>query len=381
MNPTDPRLDEFPEDTRSVRALTEAFRAHADAFEPGPLPDFAGPAPAGRHAPWRAMAVAAAVTLIAGAAAYGVTRGGDTPDPPPTKQSEAPTVTPGWHWESTRDLAVQVPDTWAYAPVPGGGSFCRPGGADRPPFVDQFPTTPLERGTSCFGQEVSEMSPEGIPESLWGPYIVLGPKPASGEQAQADGTYTLDGWTRVVRTIGDGRITLLYDEDHLGDAARILDTARQLTTTDPAGCDVSSPIQSRTWTRPEQVDLAGLTAIEGMAVCQYDTNAAAGTPGLLASFRIGPDRASEVVGAIDRAPAAPPVEDSCVGAPASEAIVLRVFAADGVHDVHFGYRFCRGGFDDGRTVHAISADDCSGLFGGRLLWSGGLEEQSQMCAP
>jgi hypothetical protein len=93
------------------------------------------------------------------------------------------------------------------------------------------------------------------------------------------------------------------------------------------------------------------------------------------------DRASELVGAIDRAPAVAPVEDGCVAAPASEAIVLRISAADGVHDVHFGYRFCRGGFDDGKTVHAISAEDCAGLFEGRVLWSGGLEEQSRMCAP
>jgi hypothetical protein len=387
MNPHDPLLDEFPDDERSVRALAEAFRTHADTFEPVPLTDFTGTfagtftgsAPARRHGPWRALAAAAAVAVIAGATTYAVTRGGESPPPAPTRQSDGVTPATGWHWESTRDLAVQVPDSWGYAPVPGGGSFCRPGG--QKPFVDQYPTTPIERGIDCFGERITQISPEGIAESHWSTHLVLGPKPTADTDFQADGTYTQGEWTKVVRTIGAGQITLLYDTSHAVEARKVLATAQQFTTTDPTGCDVSSPIQSRTWTPPEPVDLAGLTAIDGMTVCQYDTNAAATTPGLIASFRIGSDRARDIVRAIEQAPVAPPVEDSCVSAPASEALVLRVFAADGAHDIHVGYRYCQGGFDDGRTVHAISAEDCSGLFDGRVLWSGGLEEQTRMCAP
>jgi hypothetical protein len=378
MNPTDPLLrNEFPDDERSVRALAEAFRIRADTFEPAPLPDFAGPVPGRRQAPWRAMAVAAAVALIAGAAAYGVTRGGDTPPPPPTKQSDNPTVTKGWHWESTRDLAVQVPDTWGYAPVLGGGSFCRPGGQQ--PFVDLFATTAVERGIDCFGEEITEISPEGIAESHWSTHLVLGPKPAADTDFQADGTYTQGRWTKVVRTIGSGQVTLLYDTNHAVEARKVLESAEQLGDRDPLGCDVSSPIQSSTWVRPDPVDLPGLRDVTGMTVCQYDTTAAPGAPGLLASHPVDGGKARAFIDALGLAPAGPPVEDSCVGAPASEAIVLRISAADGTHDVHFGYLYCQGGFDDGTTVHSMSAESCHGLFAGRVFWAGGTEAQATMC--
>jgi hypothetical protein len=382
MNPT----EEFPGDERAVRALTDAFREHADALEPVALRDFAAPfgggTPVRRHAPWRALAAAAAVTVIAGSTAYGVTRGGETPTPQPTTPSESAAPGPGWHWESTRDLAVQVPDSWGYAPVLGGGSFCRPGGADRPPFVDLLPATPLERGIGCFGKEVSEMSPEGIPEDHWGTFLVLGPKPAAQSDSQADGTYKLDGWTRVVRTVGAGQITLFYDELHGADGQKIADSAKQITGTDPLGCDVSSAIQSATWVRPMPVDLAGLRGITGMAVCQYDTSAAAGTPGLLASYRWSAADASAFADALASTPPAQaqqPVADSCVAGPASDAIVLRISAADGTHDLHVGYHYCEGGIDDGVVVHPLTADNCAPLFQGRVFWPGGTDAQAAAC--
>ena len=371
MNPTDPLLrNEFPDDERSVQALSEAFRTHADTFEPVPLPDFSGPVPGRRHAPWRAMAVAAAVALIAGAAAYGVTRG-DGPPPQPVKPSDSATVTKGWHWESTRDLAVQVPDSWGYAPVLGGGSFCRPGG--QKPFVDLFATTAVERGIDCFGEEITEISPEGIAESHWSTHLVLGPKPAADSDFQADGTYTQDGWTKVVRTIGSGQITLLYDEDHAVEARKVLASAKQLGDRDPLGCDVSSPIQSSTWVRPDPVDLAALRDITGMTVCQYDTTAAAGTPGLMASYAMDPGDAQALVPALRNSPTAPAVADSCVDSPASEAIVLRIAADGETHDVHVGYYFCDGGFDDGSLVH-VPETNCQILFFGRV-WSMGVDDQ------
>jgi hypothetical protein len=389
MNPTDPLLrNEFPDDERGVRALAEAFRIHADTFEPVRLPDFASSfagSPAGkgpaRRTPWRALAAAAAVAVIAGATAYGVTRGDQAPPPPqPAAPSEgAVPAPPGWHWESTRDLVVQVPDSWGYAPVLGGGSFCRPGGVDRPPFVDLFPATPLERGTSCFGKEITDMSPEGIPEDQWASYIVLGPKPAADADAQADGTYAIDGWTRVVRTIGSGRITLLYDEDHGPEARQVIASATQLAGTDPFGCDVSSPIQSSTWVRPGPVDLAGLKGVTGMSVCQYDTTAAPGTPGLLASYRWSAADASAFAAGLRSGPSGPPVADGCVSGPASDAIVLRISAADGTHDLHVGYHYCEGGIDDGVVVHPLTAQNCAPLFRGRVFWPGGTDAQAAAC--
>lgn len=156
-----------------------------------------------------------------------------------------PPPDPGWRYESYRDVVVQVPDSWGYRPT----SRCASRPDDRGPFVD----TPMDviDAMACMNH-----SPLGMED--WGTYVSFSPPEAYDPNPLPVGSVREGEWTRIVKVVGDARIEVLTDDEHLTDARRLVDSAR-VVTADHNGCAATSPIQQGHFVRPEQAFDDGTT--------------------------------------------------------------------------------------------------------------------------
>jgi hypothetical protein len=372
-------------DERAERAFRDALSQQADGFEPADthVPSGRGPAR------WRSWgSVAAAGVLVAGTAVgVGlVTRhGGGLAGPdgpttvPQTSQgavSDLPLPDPGWRYESYRDVVVQVPDSWGSGPAPRSDWCASAGGAKSPypaePFVD---TNNGFGGVLAIGcSNMGDPDPLGMeaPEQYWATHLSLG-MPLVGETP--DGVRELDGWTRIIATVGHARFTVLSDQKHLEVAQRVVDSAR-VVQVDHNGCDATSPIQDGLFPRPVQAfDMSTIGSVDAMAICQYEPRTPVDEPGLIASRLLTGTDANAELGALHVAKVGggPDTPNTCLHSePPDTAIVLRLNPGAESKDVYVYYDSCvHNGFDDGTSVLELTEDDCARLWGDRVLqWQG-----------
>lgn len=373
---------------RAETAFRAAFGRAAAEFEPGE------PSRTVRRRRRTWPAVAAAAALVAGTVGGvallhrdDVRSGAHGPyaDPEPT-QTLAPPVQE-WRYESYRDVVVQVPDSWGYAAAPGPDWCAFAQGNDR----HRFPTTPYvsttnsSSGVLAIGCSLGgDPPPLGLPapEQYWATHLSFEDPATSGA---SDGTREYDGWTLITRTVGHAQLSVLADREHLDQARRIADSARRVDQ-DHNGCAATSPIQRGHFPSPPHAfDVAGLADVDSVAVCEYDLQSPDDQPGLMASRLLTGAAARDEVEALQTAPTGggPNDASTCLTDMTGDtAVVLRISAAGGLHDVYGYMDWCVGnGFDDGTHVRALTAGDCQSLWGDRVwLWSGS-SEPFRICRP
>ncbi|OAA29655.1 hypothetical protein UG55_1001160 [Frankia sp. EI5c] len=322
-----------------------------------------------RRLRWRglrgAARVSAAALVIGGLAmacapaGSDLTAGPDSPAPAARGASE-----PGWRSESFRDLVVDVPAAWEPAPAPGGDWCAAVQGGRRAfpdrPYVDSRGPRRFEMMIACpHPGEGPDLHGGGVPREHWSPHVWFAPTPAAeGAEEVGDGRASAHGWTRLVRTVGSAKVFVLTDDAHLGEAERIIASARRAEV-DHHGCAASSPIQAGGFVRPPApFDVARLDAVDTVAVCHYELPGPGGGPGLLASRELGGTEATALLAAIRAAPAGggPDTPDTCAKDRWGDTgIVLRLSAGGSVHEAYVYYDWCfNNGVDDGTTRRALT---------------------------
>jgi len=366
-----------PTDERAERAFRAALGHRAGSFEPVDL----ALEPRANHR-WRAAgAIAAAAVLVAGVAVGVSVVDRDSTEPGPgagPTGGELPAPDPGWRYESYRDVVVQVPDSWSYAPAPQS-DWCVSAGDGQ----GSYPTEPYVATNGAGGavldigcSNMGDPDPLGMaaPERLWATHLSLG-SPADPPDQVPDGNRELNGWTRIIRTIGHARFTVLADPEHLADARRVVDSAR-VVTQDQFGCDATSPIQRGHFPRPaERFDLGALDRVDSIAVCQYALQAPDDEPGLMASRLMTGSAAEAELEALQAAPvgSGPNSPDTCLTSMTGDtALVLRLDTGTVTHEVYGYVDWCiNNGFDDGTRVRELTLADCVQLWANRVvMWSG-----------
>lgn len=416
-------------DSREEDAFRSAFARAAGAFEPTDLqldpPGRSAPARGGRG---NLLAAAAAVLVVLAATSWfatheeraarpapaadatdaapltpSATRSPRKPRPSETTakrprggpsrasvdrrsgSTSASSVPGGWRLESFADLQVAVPAEWGYGEVPGS-DWCAGGRRPSGPFVAFDSAGGPTMAIGCGGGvKESEISPEGVPKRLWVPYVALDAAPAADSGAQPDGTYQQDGWTKVVRTVGDARLTVLHDRGTAAQAARVLESARRLERADRHGCLLDSDIQTteQAFERPARgFDVAALRRVDDIAVCQYLTAARPDRVGLQTSRLIEGAAAQQLLEAIQAAPkgGGPDAPRNCGPEVGEHAIVLRLRAGDSVREMYVHYETCVGnGFDDGLTRRRLTKASCAPLWGAGVKHRSGIGKAFDAC--
>ncbi|MEX5637286.1 hypothetical protein [Parafrankia sp. FMc2] len=351
----------------------------------------------GRRRALRGMVWAATALVIGGPAlacgpAGGEVTGGRGPEvAAPGERGASEVSESGWRSESFRDVVMEVPASWEPAPAPGG-DWCaavegRPRAFPDRPYVDSRGPYRAEMMIGCpGGGEEPDLHGGGVPREYWSPHVRFAATPAAGGVEEVpDGRVSAHGWTRLVRTVGAAKVFVLTDEAHLGEAGRIIASARQVEV-DPHGCAARSPIQAGGFARPPApFDVARLDAVDAIAVCHYDLHSPVGSPGLLASRKLGGAAATALLAAIRAAPVGggPDTPDTCAKDMWGDTgIVLRLAAGGSVHEAYVYYDWCFGnGIDDGTALRALTTDTCAPLWSGRIRQSGGSSAPFEVCHP
>ncbi|ADP82326.1 hypothetical protein [Pseudofrankia inefficax] len=338
----------------------------------------------GRRALRPAVAAVAALGLVLCCTLTACARAGGAAEAGPartgSRPSDATPAPPSWRTESFLDAVVDVPASWGFDAAPTS-DWCVPLGQSpagpRQPYVDTRGPGSVVMMIGCpGGTHGPDLNGSGVPPEYWTTHLWFAATPAPAGSARVpDGRVSADGWTRIVRTVGSAKVLVLSDGAHLGDAERVIASARRATV-DPHGCAASSPIQAGGFVRPAHpFDVAGLRAVGGAAVCLYDLSRPVGTPGLVAFRAIGGPDATALLAAIQAAPVGggPDAPQDCVkGESGDTAIVLRLVAAGVAREAYVYYDWCFGnGIDDGTALRALTTDDCGPLWAERVtLWSG-----------
>lgn len=284
-----------------------------------------------------------------------------TPAAAPTEQVPTDSAPDGWRTEYYRDIAFAVPAGWGYA-IPPGSDWCandpkgRLSAEQRRPYVWLASDLPV-RAIGC---------PEPRPASLLSEHVVAeSPGPATD---YVEGAVRQGEWWVVTRFAGSAVLTVTTKDR--ARAERILDSAQ----VGPAGapCPPSSPVTGPAGTRPDDVsDLAKLSPVEAVALCQYEPvedAADANLPRLRAARQL---RGTSAQALVDRLTEAPVNESACPAADTSEppdlALLVRVFLDGRAYDVFVNAAGCSagagmtGGIDDGTTVRLLTRDTCRPL--------------------
>lgn len=309
-----------------------------------------------------------------------------SPDDSATAFVPAGELAAGWRYESFRDVQVQVPVAWEYRGSPGS-DWCvgEEVSDDIPssPYVDLRGPFSGTLDIKCPGEGATpDLHGNGVPQRLWAPHLSF--DFAERTDGPADGTATDAGWTRIVRTVGGARISVLTDDGHLDEARRIVDSAT-LVDVDANGCDTTSAIQANGYPRPSPAfDVLDLDSVDSIAVCQYAHGAGTDKPWKLASRGISGDAAQNLLlSAIKDSPAGggPDTPETCSHEYVDgTAIVLRLRAGDRVHDMYVYYESCiNNGFDDGTTRRALTPASCESLWGGRVVQTSGSSAPFRVC--
>ena len=291
--------------------------------------------------------------------------------PPSSSPSTSPTISglpapePGFQWVSSRDVAVQVPTSWAYGVAPGS-DWC--GGNQ-----DRFPTAPYY--DSFTGDRIRLLigCPGPLPQSSDVTHLEL-------NRVVEGSTPTPSAWHRT-RRMGEVVVTVSVPSGSTQDealAAKILASARPFTV-DQFGCAPYSPISKWLWSRPgAPFDVTTVGAVESISLCQYQKSATslddAKGPAvrLLASQRLTGEAAQNLLTAIQKAPAGggPDAPETCLAEyHDTNAILVRLWTPDGPRDLYANVGNCRNnGIDDGPTLRAVTRDWCPAAFPKPLQW-------------
>lgn len=384
--------DEFD---REERAFTAAFRdAVADqAFLPldPATVKAAAPPPRTFGGPWtKGLAAAAAVVVMAGAAGLILPRvlggasgasetmagapgqaGGAAPADVSKAESGSvapadpagvgplagpPPAAPGTRWESFRDVAVQVPESWGYAAAPLSDHCIR----------SSFPTEPyvdLNRG----GEVVAAIGCPELPDSQQAMHLSF-----SAAEALEPTATPGSAWQPYSLVMSGARITVTARAEDASLAEEILASATAVAV-DPLGCPVvREPVPG--------VELAGLDGTE-LVVCQYDATQAGEL--LRASARLDGDRARTAWRAVLAAPGGGGPDESeqdCLDLPGSPLLLLVGAARVPVPGTVVA---CRGnGLADAAAsggLREITRDLCQGLLVDPVRVTSGSGEAARRC--
>lgn len=347
------------ENTRAETALRRALTREADAFQPAPLE----PRTDRRRRGWvlPVAAAAAAVLVVGGGLAVTGALGGGGDGTVAGEDTSTRTV---W-W---KNVAVDVPASWQDGAEPGS-AWCatRSGDTSDPgPYVARENPNAVVPSILC--AEPADDRPVGFgtaPQDLWAPHVTF--VDVAGPGALPEGDQTFDGWTLAVRSVNsEVQLQVWSDGPTAAAAGRVLDSARTFEV-DPNGCDVRSPVQAEMPVRPsEAFDVAGVDAVDAIAICQYERSA--GGVGLTASRQVTGGDAAALLDGIRSAPVGggPDRPDECLQSMSGDdALVVRLQRGDQVDDLHVYYDWCSGnGYDDGTNRRELTAANCAPLFGG-----------------
>lgn len=260
---------------------------------------------------------------------------------PPVAGATLAEPAPGFRWESFRNVVVQVPTTWAYAPSPQA-DWCAVPHRDvaTRPFVDLARGRVPLRDIRCTGD---------FPASRQGMHLSFLPV---GEQPDVP---AVGGWTYASRVVGEAGLWLLAPPEEQDLANRILKSA-EVVAADHNGCSVVYP-------RTTLLDLKDYLDSE-LTVCLYDRLPVAGV-GLLSSVRLSGGDAVKAWRAITAAPGGggpDGTRDQCN--PTLVPDVSGVLLVGG-QPVRFGFAGCTGnGLVDagaGEGLRAVTGDLCRAL--------------------
>lgn len=265
---------------REERAFAEALHASVPVesfrpLDPEAIRAAARPAESTRRRGWlKGLAAAAAIVAAVGigaallprlagssgasaaasTASDGYAAGGAAPEAAPADKSGQTVTTgdaastPGFRWESYRNVQVEVPESWGYASAPRS-DFCIAETFPREPYVD------VNRG----GEAVAAI---GCGESLRDDQQALHLSFTAADSA-APWAAPSRKWKQHTRILGEARITVVATAADTGLADQILSSAMIVPNAkSPAGCPVQQPAVPA-------VELAGLDASE-LTVCQYE---------------------------------------------------------------------------------------------------------------
>jgi hypothetical protein len=262
---------------REERAFAEALHASApvESFRPldvDAIRAAAGPARSGRTRWLRGMAAAAVLVVAVGigaallprmagsastavpAASGGYAAAGAVPEAASDRGSEATypdkasNSTPGFRWESYRDVQVEVPESWGYASAPQS-DYC---------ISKRFPTEPYVDLTRGPGAASAILCTGDLADDQQATHLTFTPITGSPPFAAPSKV-----WKQYSRELGQARVTVTARAEESELANRILASASLVSDgTDPNGCPVTLP------TVPA-VELAGLDAGE-LSVCLYE---------------------------------------------------------------------------------------------------------------
>jgi len=377
-----PDLDEME---REEQAFREAFERHADAYRPVKVDPYV-PVRRPRRPAW--AAVAAVVVLIGAGLGTLVHvqyshskatpasqngRGVQTSCVDDCVPSSLPKASAGWRWVSWHDVAVQVPDSWGWGSGPNGFTCVTKPPKPDTPYVSVDTTYELNGLVGCAGSAPADLPKEmadadpGVAEPAdWRPNIAFGTVPRSYPESYLEhfGTWHYGGWTFTRRIVGGtSAVALLTRDSDAATAARVLASARTFAI-DQDGCPDSSPIQAQRHVRPKPGD----SDVVSVSVCQYDRHVASGEPGLMGSQLLTGRQATDLVDAIEAAPAGGGPDDpsDCLHPYQGDTAVELIAHGDtngGERVFYVYYDSCSGnGIDDGTTLHRLTSADCPLIF-------------------
>jgi hypothetical protein len=367
-------MTDAPEpDERAERAFRDALTSHAETFEPASLE---APGSRSRRRWLPALVAAAVLALVSGTAlAAGVLHDDDDRDGTHLAGKDdlavgtLPAADAGWRWVSWRNVAVQVPEDWAYGVEPSE-AWCvydGQGGASTPrrPYVALDSTGMVSGDVGCIGE-----SPDHHPavfgpvdSKYWAPHLAFG----LGSDGNRDrgGVTTFREWSLTEKTVGDVQLRLLTNSDTATLTGRILDSATQFET-DQNGCDATSPVQAERFVRPSPpFDVDTVDAVDSISVCLYRRS---GTeqPGLSSSRLITGADADALLAAIKDAPTGggPDTPENCLhNMYGDTGLAVRLHTGDGTRDLYAYVDWCFGnGLDDGTNRRELTVDNCRPLF-------------------
>lgn len=359
-------------DPRAEQAFRTALNQRADALETVPLD--AGVLPRRRR--WLPGAVAAAVLILVGGTALaagvlGGDGGGDGKAAVTDKlpAGALPVADEGWRWVSWHDVAVQVPDSWAYGvePFEAWCVYNGSGGLSTPaePYVALDGSGMMSGLVGCIG-EAPDHHPAAfgrLEAKYWAPHLAFGPG-FDGETVP-DGTTTFAGWTLTVQTVGDVQVRLITDPATAHLTERILGSATTFDV-DQNGCDATSPVQAAKFVRPTPAfDVTSVAVVDSISVCSYPRTGTA-QPGLSASRLITGTDADALLSAIQDAPTGggPDTPQTCVHDMYGDTgLAVRLHTGSETRDLYVYADWCFGnGFDDGTTRRELTVENCVPLF-------------------
>lgn len=348
-------------DTRAEQAFRDALSRQADAFEPASLAPISQ-RPRVRR--WVGIVAAAGVLLVLGGTALGVALWRDDSGEAGRDTVSEPAA--GWRYESYRDVQIEVPESWGHQYAPGSDWCIDEANAPREPYVHIGDRD--ARMISCGTIPPQDLHGNGVPMRLWATHVSLGDP---GDVP--DGTETVAGWTRIARTVGAAQVRVLTDSEHLDEAREIVESARTVEA-DHNGCAVTSPIQADSWVRPsEPFDVADVTDVDSIAVCNYAIGVGTDRPWLLASRMLTGTAADDVLAAIQAAPVGggPNRPNVCVHDVEGAGTVLRLDGGEQTRTMYVYNATCvNNGFDDGTNRRELTVAACVPLYGERASYLG-----------